>query len=69
VLLLQKSAGESWNFKKYRIVKASGAVNANDHFNSDMDKRKVKSDLIIEVCEDAKETDIATIEEGHGEYW
>ena len=52
-ILWQNGAGDSGTFKQYEVVQSSRSVYSVDHFNTDMKSRLVKSDLIVEICEDS----------------
>lgn len=49
---LQSDAGDPVVFKKYKVVKTSDGIKMEDHFNTAEEKRLIKSDLIVEVCQD-----------------
>lgn len=62
VLLFQfGTAGNSNSFKAFKVVPNSAYFDPSTHFQHDASKDKIKSDLIVETCEDMEHVATATL--------
>ena len=50
------------NFKSYKVVRKSDYFDPESHFEHDASQDKIKSDLIVETCEDMKHVATATLQ-------